>query len=80
MKKSKYFKMNRSAKELEFGILGFYYFIYLCFTHVSDFMMFFRRFIKVRQFLICSYCFDRDVILFNSKICVCECLIGTNYL
>ena len=40
--------MNRFTIESEFGNLGFYYFIYLCSTHVSDFMVLFRRFWMVR--------------------------------
>ena len=31
--------MNMSANESEYGILSFYYFIYLCFICFSDFMI-----------------------------------------
>ena len=70
--------MNRPIKESEFGILDFYYFIYLCSTHVSDFMVFFRRLIMVRVFFVCKFYredFDSSVILFNFRIRVSECSI-----
>ena len=61
----------------------FFNFIYLCSLHVSDFMVLSRRLIMVRVFSAsCLYrgdCFDRGVILFNSRICICECPAGVNY-
>ena len=54
--------MNKSANEFEFGILGFY-FIYLCFTYVLDFMVLFRRLIMARVVFASSLysenCFDK---------------------
>ena len=69
--------MNKSGNEFECNAFGFY-FIELCSTHVSDFMVPFRRLIMARVFffyLFCfqsENCFDKVVILFNSRICVCE--------
>ena len=58
--------------------LEFYYFTYLCSTCVSDISVFFRELIMVRMvFVLIFYredCFDRGVILFNSRICVCDWL------
>ena len=45
-------------------------------------MVLFRRLIMVEVLFISSsgskYCFDRGVILFNSRICFCECPVGVN--
>ena len=62
-----YIKMNRSANEFVFGILGFYG-KYLCSTRVSNFIVLFRRLIVARVVSASSLCredcFDRSVILF----------------
>ena len=50
--------------------------IYLCSTCFSDFTS------SLGVFVCCLYTedyFDRDVILFNFRICVCECPIGSNW-
>ena len=68
--KSKYFKMNRSANEFEFGILGFYYFRFLLFsTRVSDTgLPLIMATVVSASNLYSKDCFDRVVILFNSRI------------
>ena len=75
-KKSEYFKMNRFANELECGSLGFY-FIWLCSTRVSDFMVFFRKLIIVKAVFFSDFYnedyFDSIVIHFNPRIWVSEC-------
>ena len=72
--KSLYFKMNRSANESKFDILGFYYFLYLCSTHVSNFMILSRRLITARIISASSFdskdCFDCSVIFFQGFVSV----------
>ena len=70
--------MNRSANEFECGTLGFY-FIKLCCTRVSDFIVFFRRLMMLRAVFSGFYrkdYFNRVVILFSSRICVCDRPVG----
>ena len=74
--------MNRSVNESEFVILGFYYFIYLCSTGVSDLIVLLRRLIMAKVVFVsnfyCEDCFDWGCFFFNSRICVCECPVGVN--
>ena len=71
------------ANEFECGTLGFN-FLWLCSSRISDSVTLFRRLIIVKvAFISGYYCedfFDRDVIIFNFRIRVCECPVGVNYL
>ena len=59
------------------------YHIFVLSTCVSDIMVFFRRLIMVRVVFVPSFnskdCFERGMILFNSRICICECPVEVNY-
>ena len=75
--------MNRFANESKFGILGFYYFKYLYSTHISDFMVFFRRLMARVIFVsifYSEYCFDKSVNLFSCRICISRCSVGVSCL
>ena len=73
--------MFTPSNECECGTLDFY-FTQLCYTCVFDCMVVFRGLIGVWVvFIILFYredFFDWIVILFNSRICVCECSVEIN--
>ena len=72
-----YIKINKSANEFEFGILGSYC-IYLCSTCVLDLIVLPRRLIIAgivsASGLNYEDCFDKGLIIFNSGICFFICM------
>ena len=62
-------------------VFRFLLFHILCSTHVSDFL---SRLMMARVVIGLSFysedCFNGGVILFNHRICVCECPVGVNCL
>ena len=75
--------MNRSLSEFGFRLfiyLSIYLFLLL---HVFlIFKVFFRKLIMdlgAPFGFYCGDCFDRVVVLFNSRICACECPVGVSY-
>ena len=77
-----YFERNRSASKFGFKFLSDSFIdLFIVSIHISNFRVVFRkRMINLGVFF--SFyrgdCFDRNVVLFNSRICVRECSFGVN--